>query len=98
MAPEPLKGSEYRDIPSLTSLPPQARLWWLQFGENQFPDGFGEMPDEVRDDPWLSGQQSVESSPGISDLEDSSSEQSIHVTQHAQAPWAHLQPGSLVAV
>ena len=50
--PTPLEPEIYKDIPSLSAMPPMYQSYWLNFGQNQHSADFGDLPQDLSDDFW----------------------------------------------
>ena len=82
--PTPLQSETYEDIPSLSAMPPMYVSYWQHFGDHQFNDDFGSLPDDLLLDFWCTSSPSLPSSSSSSGDDDPNTddERDIHVINH----------------
>lgn len=99
--PTLLEPETYEDISTLSALPPMFISYWLNFGDNQFPDDFATLPDDIGADFWCENVDSVLSSVDTSGDDDpfTDDERDIHVVNHPRLiDHADLRKGVIIAV
>jgi hypothetical protein len=99
--PTPLQAESYEDISTLSAMPPMFVSFWLNFGDHQFTDDYGTLPDDLRADFWCVQGASVESSSFSSGDDDPNTddERDVHVLNHPRfIDHSDLRKGVIVAV